>query len=456
MRPICIHQSLNLSRRASNQSRACSLPIFWLLGLVLWALPAAGLAQGSVAPLPVAPGAEALGRGGAFAAKADSPLALEYNVAGLAQLRGTQVLVDGQLFLPNEGTPCIDYYQRDRQRPCYGGLVAASTDFGVLRRWTFAVGLRLPALVTGYGLYLPTVQDPGGGALLWPRALLLSPSVAVAVQAHPRLAVGLLLEDAMGLVLIPCPTTTGALAAADCPRSRVAEQSLLNPVVQLGLLGNLGSATSQVLLAASLRSAPNLGREPIFAAPRLVSLPWTARAGVRYLRRRATGQPVADVELDGVAQLWMPDHIDAGQGQSRSSLGLRLGASYHVQLQHAVVVGRLGLLFDGWLGQPTTDSDYAAFGAPVEYAADARQVYVLGGTFGVGVQTRYLDVDLGYGYQSQLTRLPAGAADPLGLQRPAGSHLLSLSLLLRLGAAAGVGRAKDRPGSYIRPGMTDG
>lgn len=366
------------------------------------------------------------------------------------------MLVDGQLLLPNEGTPCIDYYQRDRQRPCYGGLVAASTDFGVLRRWTFAVGLRLPALVTGYGLYLPTVADPGGGSFLWPRALLLSPSLAVAVQAHPRLAVGLLLEDAMGLVLVPCPTTTGALAADDCARSRVVEQSLLNPVVQLGLLGNLGSAASQVLLAASLRSAPNLGREPIFAAPRLVSLPWTARLGARYLRRRASGQPVADVELDGVAQLWMPDHIDAGRGQTRSSLGLRLGASYHVQLQRAVVVGRLGMFFDGWLGRPPTDSGYAAFGVPVELAADTQRVYVLGGTFGIGVQTHYLDMDLGYGYQSQLTRLRAGAADPLGLQEPVGSHLLSLSLLLRLGAAAGVGRAQDRPGTYIKPGMTEG
>jgi hypothetical protein len=106
-------------------------------------MPRTVWAQGSIGTLPLAPGAEALGRGGAFAAKADSPLAIEYNVAGLAQLRGTQVLLDGQLQLSAVGS-CLDPYNHQKQRPCYGGLAAVSTDFGVLRRWTFAVGFRLP------------------------------------------------------------------------------------------------------------------------------------------------------------------------------------------------------------------------------------------------------------------------------------------------------------------------
>lgn len=454
MNPPCMYRVSNFSLSTPHQNRSFFRPFLGLLALVLALLPAAARAQGSVTPLPVAPGAEALGRGGAFAAKADSPLALEYNVAGLAQLRGTQVLVDGQLFVPNEGTPCLDY-QRHRQRPCYGGLVAASTDFGVLRRWTFALGVRLPELVTGYGLNLPTTLDPGGSFFLWPRALLFSPALAVAVQAHPRLAVGLALEDAMGLMLVPCPTSA-PVGATDCSRSQVGAQSLLNPVLQLGLLGNLGTATSRVLLAASLRSAPNLGREPVFAAPQRSSLPWTARLGARYLRRDESGRPVADVELDGVAQLWSADDMDPDSGQTRDSLGLRVGASYQVPLRQAVLVGRLGFLFDGWLGRPALPLGFAAYGSEVYADAEKQRVYVLAGTFGVGLQSRYLDVDLGYGYQSQLTRLPAGAVDPLGLQRPVGSHLLSIGLLVRLGAAAGVGRAAAPPGAARRPGMTDG
>src|SRR4051794_23106586 len=44
-------------------------------------------------------GTEALGRGGAFTAKADDATALQYNVAGLARQRGTRLLVDGNLVL---------------------------------------------------------------------------------------------------------------------------------------------------------------------------------------------------------------------------------------------------------------------------------------------------------------------------------------------------------------------
>src|SRR5262249_48422624 len=44
-------------------------------------------------------GTEALGRGGAFTAKADDATALQYNVAGLARQRGTRVLLDGNLLL---------------------------------------------------------------------------------------------------------------------------------------------------------------------------------------------------------------------------------------------------------------------------------------------------------------------------------------------------------------------
>ena len=44
-------------------------------------------------------GTEALGRGAAFTAKADSPLALDYNVGGLAKQRGTRLLFDSNLVI---------------------------------------------------------------------------------------------------------------------------------------------------------------------------------------------------------------------------------------------------------------------------------------------------------------------------------------------------------------------
>src|SRR5688572_31402783 len=44
-------------------------------------------------------GVEAMGRGGAFTAKADDGSALEYNVAGFARQRGTRLHLDGKLVL---------------------------------------------------------------------------------------------------------------------------------------------------------------------------------------------------------------------------------------------------------------------------------------------------------------------------------------------------------------------
>ena len=67
-----------------------------LLIVAIAAWPARALASGFEIPDN---GTEALGRGGAFTAKADDGTALEYNVAGLAQQRGTRLLLDANLWL---------------------------------------------------------------------------------------------------------------------------------------------------------------------------------------------------------------------------------------------------------------------------------------------------------------------------------------------------------------------
>lgn len=301
MNPICRFKELFPFCTATTSWKSSSLRRVWLLALFGLLLPATVYAQGSVPALPAAPGTEALGRGGAFTAKADSPLALEYNVAGLAQLRGTQVLLDGQLWLPSGGQ-CLEF-QSHNQRPCYSGLAAVTTDFGVLRRWSFALGFRLPEPVTAYGLpSFPGSVDTSPSPP-WPPALIMAPSLAVGVQAHRRLALGLLVEDAMAFSLSPCPWSPDPSMVASCSGPQVINRSLMNPVVQLGLLGNLGTRPSTVMLAASVRSAPDLGLAPLLDAPQRTSLPWTIRAGARYLHRdRSTGRTIFDVELDGVAR----------------------------------------------------------------------------------------------------------------------------------------------------------
>src|SRR4051794_17997039 len=55
-------------------------------------------------------GAQALGRGGAVTARADDPMVLAYNPAGLAELRGTQFLFNANLALMSACMEPIGYY----------------------------------------------------------------------------------------------------------------------------------------------------------------------------------------------------------------------------------------------------------------------------------------------------------------------------------------------------------
>ncbi|MCU1282808.1 MAG: Long-chain fatty acid transport protein, partial [bacterium] len=64
--------------------------------LAVLGLPTAAFAGGFEIPDN---GTEALGRGGTFTAKADSPLAIQYNVAGLAKQRGTNLLFDSNIVI---------------------------------------------------------------------------------------------------------------------------------------------------------------------------------------------------------------------------------------------------------------------------------------------------------------------------------------------------------------------
>ncbi|MBI5479832.1 MAG: outer membrane protein transport protein [Deltaproteobacteria bacterium] len=112
-------------------------------------------------------GTEALGRGAAFTAKADDLTAIQYNIAGLAKLRGTHLLIDLNLAnqsytfaragnypddsyrlggteypAPWSGQPFPRIHKQPEAYPIPIGAVA--TDFG-LRRFTFAFGLNGPS-----------------------------------------------------------------------------------------------------------------------------------------------------------------------------------------------------------------------------------------------------------------------------------------------------------------------
>ena len=110
-------------------------------------------------------GAQAVGRGAAFVAKADDGTAIYFNPAGLARQRGTRVYAGGNLFLhsfefqrsgafpddPNNAAtpwggkpfPLVT----NSAGPFFAPFLAASTDFASLDRLTIAIGAFGPPVV---------------------------------------------------------------------------------------------------------------------------------------------------------------------------------------------------------------------------------------------------------------------------------------------------------------------
>lgn len=90
-----------MSRAAANGLLITAMSAVWLIAPVPAA--AGGLEY-------TAAGATALGRGGAVAARADDPMVLSYNPAGLAELRGSQLLFDVNIAQMNACVDPIGYY----------------------------------------------------------------------------------------------------------------------------------------------------------------------------------------------------------------------------------------------------------------------------------------------------------------------------------------------------------
>ncbi|MSP62823.1 MAG: hypothetical protein EXR72_21320 [Myxococcales bacterium] len=130
-----------------------------LLFAVVVTLPRAAQAGGFDIPDV---GTEALGRGGAFVAKADSPLALYYNIAGMARQRGTRLLINANLVFHDMAFTREGSYRGtpgDPRTPWagkpyptihnaagfgYQPFAGITTDGGYFERWTFGLGVYSP------------------------------------------------------------------------------------------------------------------------------------------------------------------------------------------------------------------------------------------------------------------------------------------------------------------------
>jgi long-subunit fatty acid transport protein len=413
-------------------------------------------------------GAETLGRAGAFTAKADSPLAIEYNVAGLAQQRGTRVLFDSSLYFSSfrfqraggDSQGPYGEVSDHAGQPFYVPLFALTTDFGYFKHWTFAIGAFAPASVgrRSYGVFSPTGAPRGGAGrydVVATDLLIIMPTLAVAYRPHRMIDIGLSVQQVSALLNLASSTyVTQNLSpqfpnSAVCPTqaevagcdtlTHVQVRSFDNFALQLGVLLHPGGGLH---IGAHVRSAVNLGTRPIDASglvsagepPNLsglgaqlgdaaatshmdarfaTRLPWILRGGLRYAFHKS-GREVGDIELDGTYELWgqadgsnnqltlvqPPALVNAGMPVTinlihnyKNTFSVRAAGSFIQPLSARERLHlRLGALYDS----SATDS--------ADTRIDFDTLAKVGATAGLGLESRGVTVNVGYGYLHSLPR----------------------------------------------------
>ena len=293
-------------------------------------------------------GTEALGRGAAFTAKADDGTALEYNLAGLAEQRGTRLLADANLWFSNYSFQRTGKYPddpsnpitpwggkpfpkvSDRGGPFFAPFIAGSTDFGYFKRWTFALGVFGPSAVGNrtYPYSLGYAPNPARYDIVQNRPLVAYPTLAVAVKALPWLDIGLAVHVVFASIDIQTTSLADAIGrgtgAGQCANAeyqpcdaRTELQTLgASATGGLGLLirpkpfiafgvnvrGPAAVHTSGHVNPQTPRITPNAGFETSPASFDF-RLPVVLRGGVRYIFLDGERE-AGDVELDATYEGW--------------------------------------------------------------------------------------------------------------------------------------------------------
>lgn len=386
-----------------------------LLALAFTAKPAAA---GGFDELPDQ-GAEALGRGGTFTAKADDATALYYNVAGLARQRGTRIQLTTNVHFntltfqragsyPDEKTDATPWggtpfpLVEDKSNPFLLPMLLVTTDLGLFDRLTFGLGIYGPAATdhlfqTGVdGKPSPARYDAGGAS----ENVILFPTLAAGYRLTPQIDIGAALH------VVPAALDTASTVFADsgsCPNVEAFSCDGLGILRASGLsatgsVGVLARVAPSIQLGAQLRGPTMLtasgeltqrlgGAElPPSQADVELGLPPVLRVGARYIGMDGKVERY-DVELDGTYEAWGAYLHDApivrttiaGQPRTLSqaflwqdTFSVRLGGAYNISLGSDRLTIRGGTFYDS----PTTSD--------ADTKPGANTMAKIAGTVGVG------------------------------------------------------------------------
>ena len=353
-------------------------------------------------------GAEALGRGGAFSAKADNAASINYNPAGFVKLRGHHITVGGNLVLSNHDFTRSGYFAGGNtnaavpfptvrsQQPLFAAPrhMMATTDFGYFDRLTVAAGMYVPSAAGGS---YPREVEVGGSKWGAPQrftqvqteGLIFFPTLAIAFRPFDWLDIGISFQ----FVVTSLKTTNIVTAGSACDVAEdpacdisieIEAKDLFAPTGSAGLLLRPGrnwelgamvrlpskselEGTANVTLGPALNKLQSSLTKPMMSPldPNIKlnnDYPWMVRAGLRYIFREGD-EEVGDIELDFIYERWsaVSERTVQIEGTSlgkpikptvmnwnlNDTYGLRLGGAYKIRLARSLdLVIRAGAFYE--------------------------------------------------------------------------------------------------------------
>ena len=393
-------------------------------------------------------GTQAVGRGGAFVAKANDPTAIYHNPAGLARQRGTNLLFNGNLLLHSFEFQRIGEFPDDPQDaetpwgnapyplvkniagPFFAPFLAVATDFNYFDRITFAAGIFGPPVVGNRTFPLGVENKPSASRYdyVQSRSTILFPTASAAVRVTPWLDLGL----SAHLVMSSFDQTTVSYADLGeevCKNAEYFRCDSLNTLNASGTafgatLGAMVRPSPSAQFGASFRTPVNITAvgqvtpeapraldqdlEP-GAATLQLQLPWMLRVGGRYIGMDADFE-LYDLELDITYEAWgtaqklgpIVDVPDLGAFKDiqtvvlhgyNDTIGVRAGGSYNIDTGDGLLSLRGGAYFDS----PATSHEFTRL--------DFDTLAKVAGTFGLGFKYGSFNFDFGYAAIASIPRL---------------------------------------------------
>ncbi len=403
-------------------------------------------------------GAQAMGRGTAFVAKADDPSAIHHNPAGLARQRGTRLFATGNLLFHSYEFRRSGAFPDDPNDPAtpWGGrpypvvsnsgggfvspFLALATDFGVFDRLTVAAGVYGPSAIGNRTFPLGVEAAPASSRYdyVQSRSTIIYPTLSAGYRLTKWLDVGISghlaiakfdqtqvsyadLGECKNTEYQPCDTRSTLVASATSAAATFGAMLRPNENVGVGLSVRtpVGFNAQGTLSPEPPRLAQNLQLEP-GAASLYLDLPLVVRAGARYVSMDQDFE-VYDLEADVVYEAWgtaqregpivvVPSLGSFTNIQStivhhyKDTFSIRGGGAYNVDAFDGVLSLRAG----GWFDTPATDHAFTRL--------DFDTLAKIAGTLGVGYRSGAFGVDFAYAAIASIPRVVgvgAGQIRPL-------------------------------------------